>query len=228
MLIQRYPYKLLTRKNINNKRYYVTSNNLLASVTSILSATKNEQAKNALKHWKSVVGENKATYITKTASLNGTRIHKYLENYIKFNNLGNSSIDPTINQSYKMAQQIINNGLQYATEFFGSEVHLYFAPFYAGATDLIATYKNKLSIIDFKQTNKLKSEEWVEDYKLQLVAYALAHNNMFGTDIRQGIIMMCSRDLQYQQFEINNDTFNFYANMWWDRVEQYYQQLDIK
>jgi genome maintenance exonuclease 1 len=83
-------------------------------------------------------------------------------------------------------------------------------------------FKGKPAIMDHKQTNKPKKAEWVEDYYLQLVAYAMAHNEVYGTDIREGHIFMCSRDLQYQQFDVTPDTWNEYQDKWLSKVEEYY------
>ena len=109
-------------------------------------------------------------------------------------------------------------------EIWGSEVQLYHPKIYAGTTDLVGTYKGQPAIMDFKQTNKPKKKEWVEDYYLQLTAYALAHNELYGTDIKEGHVFMCSRDLQYQQFDLWPDEFPNWESKWWDRVYQYYDK----
>ena len=79
--------------------------------------------------------------------------------------------------------------------------------------------------MDFKQSNKPKKAEWVEDYYLQLTAYALAHNELFGTNIREGHIFMCSRDLTYQQFDLWPDDFDDWSERWWNRCEEYYSKF---
>jgi genome maintenance exonuclease 1 len=124
-----------------------------------------------------------------------------------------------------MADVIIQNGLKDVDEVWAMEQSLYFPGLYSGTTDLCGVYKGKPAIMDFKQTNKPKKAEWVEDYYLQLVAYGLAHDEVYGTNIRSGIIFMCSRDLQYQQFEVNETTYDHYKGVWLDRVEQYYNSL---
>jgi len=90
---------------------------------------------------------------------------------------------------------------------------------------LCGVFNGKPAIMDHKQTNKPKKEEWVEDYKLQLVAYAMAHNEVYGTDIKTGVVFMCSRDLQYQQFDLTPDKFKHWESKWWDRVYQYYDKF---
>ena len=107
----------------------------------------------------------------------------------------------------------------------GSEVQLYHPKIYAGTTDLVGVFNGAESIMDFKQTNKPKKEEWVEDYKLQLTAYALAHNEIYGTNIQEGHVFMCSRNNEYQQFDIFPDEFKSWESKWWDRVYLYYDQF---
>ena len=123
-----------------------------------------------------------------------------------------------------MADQIRNNALAHVDEIWGSEVNLYFPQIYAGTTDLVGVYKGQHCIMDFKQTNKPKKAEWIEDYYLQLVAYAEAHNEVFGTNIREGHVFMVSRDLQYQQFDIWPDEYDHWKDRWWNRVYEYYEK----
>jgi len=94
---------------------------------------------------------------------------------------------------------------------------------YAGTTDLVGQYKGNPAILDFKQTNKPKKLEWVEDYFLQLTAYAIAHNEVHGTNIREGHIFMCSRAGEYQQFDLWPHEFDDWEQEWWKRVYQYYE-----
>ena len=109
-------------------------------------------------------------------------------------------------------------------EIWGSEVPLYVPNIYAGTTDLVGVYKGNPCIMDFKQTNKPKKLEWVEDYFLQLTAYAIAHNEVHGTDIREGHIFMCSRAGEYQQFDLWPDEFDEWEQEWWNRCTQYYEK----
>jgi genome maintenance exonuclease 1 len=124
-----------------------------------------------------------------------------------------------------MACVVRDEAMVHVDEIWGSEVPLYVPGIYAGTTDLVGTYKGNPSIMDFKQSNKPKKPEWVEDYYLQLTAYALAHNEVHGTDIREGHIFMCSRDLTYQQFDIWPDEFDDWAQEWWKRCEMYYEKF---
>tara|TARA_B100001027_G_scaffold102767_1_gene70646 strand:- start:763 stop:1446 length:684 start_codon:yes stop_codon:yes gene_type:complete len=220
LIVKRFDYTKLSRTSLDGKRVYACPDgNAVASVTTILDSTKD---KTHLLEWRKRVGEETAKRITKEASGMGTRMHKYIENYINDGTWGTPGSNPYSQQAFKMAQVVHNNALKDVDEIWGSEVGLYFPKIYAGTTDCVGQYKGNPCIIDFKQTNKPKKKEWVEDYFLQLVAYAEAHNEVYGTDIKEGHVFMCSRKLDYQQFDITPITYNHYKKEWWNRVEEYY------
>ena len=195
------------------------------SVTTILDATKPEEKKKALQEWRKRVGEEKAKQITTEAAGRGTRMHKWLENHVKTGDTGQPGTNPYSIQSHQMAQTIIDKGLSKCQEFWGTEVSLYFPEVYAGTTDLVGVHDNIECIMDHKQTNKPKKREWIDDYFLQLAAYALAHNEVFGTKIRKGVVFMCSADNQYQEFIVEGSEFDKYTDLWYSRIEQYYKQF---
>jgi hypothetical protein len=219
LLIEKYQYPSTTRTTINGKRHYDAGDGLpVPSVTTILDSTKD---KSFLIAWRKRVGEKAAQEITTEAASVGTSMHKYLEDYIAGKPIAAKS-NLVHQQSFHMANTIIEKGMSNVSEMWGSEVNLCYPGLYAGTTDGVGVFNGNPAIIDFKQTNKPKKEEWVEDYYLQLVAYAMAHNEMHGTDIKHAHILMCSRDLQYQQFDVTPDTWNKWSDAWLKRVEQYY------
>lgn len=216
----------MTKENSKSGRKYITPDGRrLPSVTTILDFTKSEESKKALNEWRNRVGHNVAKQITTEAASRGTRMHKWLENYIYLNDPGQPGTNPYSQQSHKMATLIIENGLSKCNEFWGTEVSLYYPEIYAGTTDLVGIHDNIPSIIDYKQTNKPKRKEWIEDYFVQLCAYAAAHNEVYGTNINKGVIFMCSKDFQYQEFIIEGSEFKKYENIWFTRLEQYYTQF---
>lgn len=220
LITERYQYSEIKRQQVDGKRLYACPDgNAVASVTTILDKTKD---KTHLIAWKKRVGEQKAQEIVTEAAGVGTRMHKYLEDYIEFGEWPTPGGNPYAQQAHKMAEQIKEKAMTDVDEIWGSEVNLFHPKIYAGTTDLVGQYKGKPAIMDFKQTNKPKKEEWVEDYYLQLVAYALAHNEIYGTNIQEGHVFMCSRDLQYQQFDLWPDEFEHWSNEWLKRVEDYY------
>ncbi len=225
LLVERYQYKPVERQQINGRRLYLTPDGrAVPSVTTILDKTKPAEAREALANWRSAVGEQKAQQITTEAASRGTRMHTYLEDYIKGNTLRESVTNPYAQQSLDMAKVVIANGFPKIQEVWGSEVPLYFPELYAGTTDCCGLHEGDESILDFKQTNKPKKIEWIDDYFLQLTAYALAHNEIHGTNIRKGVILMCSKDYEYQEFILEPRDFDMWTERWCSRVEQYYRE----
>jgi len=224
LLVSKYTYKQLSRDDSSGRRLYATPDgNRVPSVTTILDKTKPAEAREALANWRKAVGEKKAQEITSEAAGRGTRMHKFLEDHIKGIPLKESVTNPFAQQSLDMARMVIAQGFWKVDEVWGNEVPLYFPELYAGTTDCVGLHQGEPAILDFKQTNKPKKEEWIEDYYLQLTAYALAHNEVHGTNIRKGVILMCSKDMQYQEFELNPQDFDMWVDRWCDRVEQYYK-----
>ena len=234
LLINRFDYKKLYRDESGGKRLYATPDGFkVPSVTTILDRTKPAEAREALAAWKKAVGEKKAQEIVTEAAGRGTRMHKFLEDYIKGDALKETVSNPYAAQSLIMAKEVIKQGFPLIKEVWGSEVPLYFPELYAGTTDCVGIHNGEESILDFKQTNKPKKLEWIDDYFLQLTAYALAHNEVHGTNIRKGVIMMCVRppeiepgkwgEPQYQQFVLESKDFDMWTDRWCTRVSEYYK-----
>ena len=224
-IVARHDYASLTRKSVDGQRLYTCPDgNAVPSVTTILDKTKPEEKKQALLNWRKSVGEQKANEIVTEAANRGTRMHKYLEDHINGETVKESVSNPYAQQSLDMAKIVIEEGLKDVNEFWGTEVALYFPQIYAGTTDCVGIHKGEGAILDFKQTNKPKKREWIEDYFLQLAAYAEAHNEIHGTKINKGVVLMCSKDYQYQEFISEGAEFDMWKDLWWKRVEEYYKK----
>lgn len=225
MITEKFYYPPIQRETVNSERKYCTPDgNKLPSVTTILSATTSEEKKAILANWRNRVGHKQAQEISTEASSRGTRMHKYIEDYIKTDTLSKPGTNPYSIQSNAMAKTIIDNGLVKCTEYWGTEIPLYFPNIFAGTTDLAGIHDGSEAILDHKQTNKPKKREWIDDYFIQLCAYSLAHNEVHGTNIRKGVILMCDPNCAYQEFILEGAEFEKYTNMWWDRVEEYYKK----
>ena len=217
-----YIYPRSQREIINGKRHYDIKSEKLPSVTTILSATQSPEKQASLAAWRVRVGEEEATRIVDEAGIRGTAMHKILEEYVQ----GQGYLDltePGLN-AHNMAIRVIEQGLCNVTEYYGLEATLYYPGLYAGATDMVAVHKGQDAIIDFKQTNKPKKREWIEDYCLQLAAYTMAHNFIYKTSISKGVIMMCSKDNFYQEFIIEGKELQKYQHDYLRKVDQYYGQ----
>jgi genome maintenance exonuclease 1 len=228
--IERFQYKGCKQINdpVTKKRTYQTPDGeCLPSVTTILGATKDMTA---LNEWKKRVGVEEAARITREAAGVGTGMHSNLERFLigETRKPGNNPVHIKANA---MADVIIENGLVNVNEIWAMEQSLYYKGLFSGTTDLVCVYKGNPCIADYKQTNRPKKAEWVEDYYLQLMAYIMAHNNTYGTDMREGHIFMVSRGDDpmkpggeiYQQFDLLPQDFNKYQDMWLTKVEEYYK-----
>ena len=216
----KYTYVTGTRHEDHGTRTYDVNGTRLPSVTTILGATKDQQF---IKDWKAKVGEQEAERIKNLSSRRGTSMHKFLEAYIT----GTGYDDLTeLGQTAKpMAEKVIEIGLAPVEEYYGSEVTLFYPGLYAGSTDLVCNHNGLESIVDFKQSNRPKKKEWVEDYYLQIAAYAMAHDYVHGSNIEQGIIMVCTPDLYYQEFVVNGAELRQAKHRFLKRLDMYYDLL---
>jgi ATP-dependent exoDNAse (exonuclease V) beta subunit len=167
------------------------------------------------------MGAQYADRIRDISAMRGTSMHTYLEGYIK----DERHLDLTAlgKEAGRMADVVIRSGLGDLGEVWGTEVTLYYPGLYAGQTDVVGIYNGRESIIDFKQTNKPKQREWIDDYFTQLAAYAMAHNHVYGTQIQSGVILMCSKDGFFQKFEISDKEFQGSMHTFLKKIDQYYE-----
>mgnify|MGYP001326335682 CR=1 FL=1 len=224
----KFNYPKSIRAYYNGQRLYDIGNEKLPSVTTILSATESEEKKASLARWRQSVGQKQSEIISREASSRGSKLHEILESFV----LGKLNLDLLGDNSLErqMADQIIENGLRNrVNEIFGVEVCLFYPHRYAGAADLICEYEGKLSVVDFKNSNQLRSDQWNTDYYLQLSAYQMAHNKVYGTDINQGVILVCTKDLMFQRFVIDSERLKNYQEIFLKKVDEYYKmQLNNK
>ena len=198
------------------KRVYEISSYRLPSVTTILGATKNQDF---IKKWKAKVGEQEAERIKNVSSARGTSMHKFLESYIT--DVGYDDLTELGCQARPMAEKIMEVGLAPVSEYYGSEVTLFYPGLYAGSTDLVCSHNGMETIVDFKQSNRPKREEWIEDYYMQIAAYAMAHDYVYGSQIKQGVIMVCTPDLYYQEFKVEGAELRSWKHKFLKRLDMY-------
>ena len=201
-------------------RVYEVVGTKLPSVTTILGATKDQEF---LKRWKAKVGEAKAEEIKNLSSKRGTSMHKFLECYIEGS--GYDDLTDIGVQAKPMAQKIIEIGLAPVDEYYGSEVTLYYPGLYAGSTDLVCRHNGMDTIIDFKQANKPKNKDWIDDYYLQIAAYCMAHDYVYGSQIQQGIIMVCTPDLYFQEFKFKDHELRQWKHKFLKRLDMYHELM---
>jgi genome maintenance exonuclease 1 len=220
-----YDYPKSMRSLVNDERHYEVGTKKLPSVTTILSATQSDEKRASLAKWKAKVGDVEADRIKNTAATRGTAMHSFLESHL--NGQGLLDLSDEGRAARSMAQTIIDKGLGDLQEIWGNEVVLYYPDLYAGQTDLCGIYQGRDSIIDFKQSNKPKKDEWITDYYLQGAAYATAHDCIYGTNIEQTVILICTPDNFFQRFIVNGQRFKHYKSEWLKRVDRYYSDKKV-
>lgn len=219
--INKFIYPGTNRELVNGKRHYVIGEHKLPSVTTILSATQSEEKKQKLAEWVAREGKAKADEIKQRAANRGSSMHKILEHMILGE--GYADLTPLGQQATSMAKVIAERGLSNVPEYYGTEVNVYYPGLYAGQTDLMCVHNGSDAIVDFKQTNKPKRREWIEDYFLQGAAYCMAHDTIYGTYIDKFVIMMCSADNYYQEFILQGKELKEYKYKWLERLDKYHR-----
>jgi len=197
-------------------RHYDFAGVRLPSVTTILAKTKNQSYLTA---WKNKVGHEKAEAIKNLSSKRGTSMHKFLESHIQ--DTGYDDLTSIGCEARPMANKVIEMGLGNVEEYYGSEVMLHYPGLYAGSTDLVCCHNGMETIVDFKQSNRPKKEEWIDDYYMQIAAYAMAHDAYYGSQIQQGVIMVCTPDLYYQEFRITDHGLRTWKHKFLKRLDHY-------
>lgn len=220
LALQEFPE--IFRHTINDVRHYVTPEGDLPSVTSILSATSD---KSGIKAWRESIGAARADAIVKKSTDIGSLMHESLEQYLLGNGMlpGSNTIRV---QARTMAELMVSAHLDgKLTKILGLEANLYYGGLWSGCTDCVGIYEGQLSIVDFKNARKPKKPEFVHDYKIQVCAYALAYEYMFGVPINQGVILIITQDYQTQRFLLDKETMDEFKALWVERVEQYYSKV---
>ncbi len=221
----KFTYPKSTRSMINGSRHYSLDGSNLPSVTTILKATQSEEDKAGIAAWKERVGHKEAERISTEAKSRGSAMHSYLEKYL-LGQLIQELVEEN-NKSKQMAEIIIENGIKNKmSEIWGVESTLYYPNKYAGTADCICVYEGKETIVDFKQSNKPKKKEYIEDYFIQLGAYSLAHNIIYNSKITQCVVLLCTVDNLFQDFKIEGEQLIQFQNKFLEKVEQFYHQLE--
>ena len=218
-LNKKYNYVRGVQAMEHGSRIYDFDGMRMPSVTTILSKTKDQSFLTA---WKNKVGHENAERIKNHSASRGTAMHKFLEKHV--DGIGYDDLTTLGREAKAMANKIIEDGLSKVSEYYGSEGMLYYPDLYAGSTDLVCMHDGMETIVDFKQSNRPKREEWVEDYYLQIAAYAMAHDSVYGSNIQQGVIMVCTPDLYYQEFKCEGDKMKHYRHEFLKRLSQYLDQ----
>jgi len=217
-----FKYESLVRQDLPEGRRYVYGDQKLPSVTTILSGTKDKAALDA---WVQRVGQEEADRVKNEAAKVGTYMHEVIERMVAYRDLPRPTNWEMI-KGFEMGYRLIDAYFRNLDEIWGSEVMLYYPEKYAGTTDLVAVYRGKPAIVDFKQSNRPKRREWIEDYFCQLAAYALAHDYLHGTKIDNAVVLMAVRDGSTAEFSTAGREFQQYKDTWLRRVDQFFESQE--
>jgi ATP-dependent exoDNAse (exonuclease V) beta subunit len=221
---RQFDYPSSTRQTLDGKRVYNINGEALPSVTTILQATETEEKKKILEQWKQKVGAENADRIRDQAANRGSVLHRIVENYIT--DTKHLDLTDLGQEAHKMANILIQSAIdERLSEVWGVEPYLAYQGLFAGQTDLIGIHDGKITVCDHKNSNKPKKKEWLHDsYRIQLAAYALAFEDMFGEHIPRGVNFIITKDLYYQEFSWEGEEFKRAKYDWLKRVDQYYNQ----
>jgi ATP-dependent exoDNAse (exonuclease V) beta subunit len=221
---RQFDYPSSTRQTLDGKRVYNINGEALPSVTTILQATETEEKKKILEQWKQKVGAENADRIRDQAANRGSVLHRIVENYIT--DTKHLDLTDLGQEAHKMADILIQSAIdERLSEVWGVEPYLAYQGLFAGQTDLIGIHDGKITVCDHKNSNKPKKKEWLHDsYRIQLAAYALAFEDMFGEHIPRGVNFIITKDLYYQEFSWEGEEFKRAKYDWLKRVDQYYNQ----
>lgn len=212
-----FKYPFISREDtLTGRVYKVPGFEGVPSVTTILDRTKDKEK---LREWADRVGQEEADRIKREAAYVGTHMHETIECFLAGEPLTVGQ-DWLALRGHQMAFALINNYFRYLDAVHGSEVALHYDARYAGTTDLVAQYRGKLAIVDFKQSIRPKRHEFITDYFHQLAAYACAHDRMFGTNIDYGVVLVAVQDGSVQEFTTTGRQFEDFRAQWWERVSR--------
>jgi len=222
----KFNYPKSSRSIEDGLRKYLFDDEKLPSVTSVLKSTMSEEDKASLELWKERVGHAQANKIKNEASTRGTSMHSYIEDFLR-GRINESFFEN--NEQYKnMAKEIIEKGIKgKLDEIYGMETTLHYPEKYAGTADLVGVYQGQEAIIDFKQANKPKKIDYIQDYFLQLGAYTLAHNVVYKTNITSGVILLCTVDNLFQDFKIEGPELLMYQNLFLGRLKKFNEMKNL-
>jgi ATP-dependent exoDNAse (exonuclease V) beta subunit len=191
---RQFDYPSSTRQTLDGKRVYNINGEALPSVTTILQATETEEKKKILEQWKQRVGAENADRIRDQAANRGSVLHRIVENYIT--DTKHLDLTDLGQEAHKMANILIQSAIdERLSEVWGVEPYLAYQGLFAGQTDLIGIHDGKITVCDHKNSNKPKKKEWLHDsYRIQLAAYALAFEDMFGEHIPRGVNFIITKD----------------------------------
>lgn len=188
----------LNKKEQNGIRLYNLPNgDWVPSITSVTSFYNRQ----IFVKWRERVGLEEANRITKRATARGTDFHQVCQDYLENKKLNWDDYQPlTKFMFYHLKPELdkINNIHAIERTLYSEYLGL------AGRVDCIAEYEGELAVIDFKTSDKIKPEEWIENYFVQEMFYASAYYELTGKTVKKLITLMVTPSGEVKVFDKRN------------------------
>lgn len=212
-------FDLLSETTESGRVYSTPDGRKYPSITTVLGATKDDSF---LIEWRKRIGEEEARKITKKSANRGTKLHAVCEQYL-LNELTDFKIKtmmPDIKDFFLQLRPFIDENVG---DVYGLEQALYSHELrMAGRTDCIAEWNGKLSIVDYKNSRREKTEEMIESYFIQCTAYAIMFEDVTKKRIDHIVVLIASEEGKPQLFVREKHK---YIDILKQKIEKYW---DIK
>jgi len=188
----------LNKKEQNGIRLYNLPNgDWVPSITSVTSFYNRQ----IFVDWRKRVGIEEANRITKKATTRGTDFHEAAQAYLMNLHLDWNEFMPMTKIMFTHAKPYLDriNNIHAIERTLYSE---YFG--LAGRVDCIAEYDGELAVIDFKTSDKIKPEKWIENYFVQEMFYASAYYEMTEIPVKKLITLMVTPGGDVKVFDKRN------------------------
>ena len=205
-------------------RFYSVNGLQYPGVGTILNATDSVEQKEFWQQWRAV--PDNAAY-SEQAKDRGKLFHAVVENHFQPKNIRIDSQDSDELAAAQLSYvqpfwQSVQDILPRITEPLLIESAVWHeVGCYAGTVDMVCNFDEQLVILDWKTASKPKKAEWLDRYPLQLAAYCGAINRMYGTRIKNGVIVVALPECEAQVFQF---ALGDYWGPWLARLIGYWQQ----
>jgi genome maintenance exonuclease 1 len=192
-------------------------------VTTILSATKPLEARQALQQWRDRMGADAAQQISNRASSAGTRLHKQIARFLQGDTV---EISADLTDYWESISPVLNA----AEETLLVEGAVWHDAGYVGFPDAVVAYQNQVWVCDWKTALKPKRLEWVGDYCLQVAAYLQAIEQVYeetGIDVAGALIAIALTDAPAQTFWLTRDEIEMHWQSFQSRLRQYQRRTQF-
>jgi len=201
-------------------RYYNTPLGDFPSATSVLGDTADNSW---LEEWRNHIGHESADRIVARSSERGSLMHDALEQRL-LNNTNWIDYCKGDHEAIIMAKLLEKDLSENVDIVYGAETALYSDSLkIAGRTDGIGTYKGKNSIIDFKNSRRIKTSNDIFDYYLQATYYSMMLEETHGHVCDQLVILMAFAEDGLDSYEVFIEDRNKFIEPAKQRVKEFYE-----